>query len=256
MIISELNTSDIQMELLPTEMLQGICDQLDSVSFTRLRACSRRLHGAQQSVDNQRTTTRIIQFRKTYHEIRYLWALMDASESKVSVPSRRFPGSNGHWFQKPMPLRADELSHLEAAVGRLPSEYRRFMRECGNPSAATLHVGTEVHPSSYVVCGCPGYGLFREPIYDSNQALASFNPTSADEQFTGLTSGTIEITTKGCTQATLLSLRGPSAGHVFNVNFDHFEVTLENTSFLDWMLSWADMVVNVLFETTFSSDED
>ena len=84
-----------QMDLLPMVMLHHICDQLDSVSFSRLRACSRLLHGAQQSVENQSITARIVKFRKLYKNIRCLWALMDPSSkgSSEGRPSGIFPGS-------------------------------------------------------------------------------------------------------------------------------------------------------------------
>jgi F-box associated protein len=234
------------MQNLPPELLQCVCDHLDSISFFRLRACSQLLRGARQSPLIQSITTRIIQFRKTYSHICYLWELVHTLNDFT-----RLPGSTGHCFRNPIPLSSYEVECLESTVGRLPDEYRRFIQECGAPSSSGQK------DNSYIICGCPGYGLFREPIiFDPKRVILLFDFDEANQHFSGIRSGTIEITTKGCAHATLLSLRGPFSGQVFNVDFDLCQVTLENTSFLDWILSWAETVADVLSETTISSDED
>ena len=144
-------------------------------------------------------------------------------------------GVTGHSFVSPSPIDAQAVLDLEAKVGILPYEYRRFILECG---AAGQHSA-----DPFLICGSPGYGIYRDPLHGCG-------PAKWD--------GALEISTMGCRYSTLLVLSGLAQGTVWLYDLERCCPVVSYPSFLDWMLSgWLEDVIALLTcETDEESDYD
>jgi hypothetical protein len=144
-------------------------------------------------------------------------------------------GASSHQYRLAPPLSDAELGALEAWLGSLPAEYRRFVRELGAHGAGPCYgllppvpppasgAGTAPDPARPFPCDA-------ESPYDA--------PVPAGAH---LLDGTVALADNGCGGRSLLVLRGPRAGEVWSDwTRERGTVAPEAPGLLAWYEQWLD----------------
>lgn len=149
-------------------------------------------------------------------------------------PDRQIFGAVTHRHQLVSPLTEDEVVDLESRFGRLPDEYRSFVRTIGASGAG------------------PYYGLLEPTIPDDpdgakpdpGRVFRCESETPFDAKLpenAHLLDGTLYVAEQGCGGRSVLVVRGPHAGEVWSDwTREQGTIALEAPSFLVWYEHWIE----------------
>ncbi|GGU95268.1 hypothetical protein GCM10010502_56330 [Kitasatospora aureofaciens] len=170
------------------------------------------------------------------------------------LPARgRSFGEERHGFYLGPPLTERQVSAFEAQHGvRLPAAYRRFLTEVGHDGAGP-HYGL-LPLTDWNVDGSTATGHLARPFpvepavrvgQDWWQRLGRPRPPF---------SGTMAITSQGCSYLTALVVTGPARGRVVNIDLDPERELFfsPDTDFLAWYERWLDETADGLDTGGFS----
>jgi len=164
-----------------------------------------------------------------------LSALRDRIRLLAAIdPRLQLFGACDHRYQLAPALDADGVSALEARFGRLPEEYVELVRTLGAKGAG------------------PYYGLIEpaeptDPQHavqpDPGREFRCEGPTAFDAEMPDgscVLDGTVVIANQGCGGRSVLVIRGPHAGEVWNDwTAEQGSIELEATSVIAWYEGWT-----------------
>lgn len=147
-------------------------------------------------------------------------------------------GASLHEYRLAPALSAGELAALEARLGPLPAEYRRFVQELGAYGAGPYYGILPAEPPA-VWDGATGAGAAdpaRPFPCEGETAYDAPLPPGAH-----LLDGTLALADQGCGGRSLLVLRGPRAGEVWS-DWTGEQGTLspEAPGLFAWYEAWLD----------------